>query len=339
MNTATAMQAPATAKRQGFANKFKLLLRREFWENKGGFFWAPIVAGIIMLSLNLLGAITGSILFNKAKHEGHISVDGLQMTSELGNAPMGLAGDVSILIGVGLALVVMIFVAFFYCLGSLYDERKDRSVLFWKSLPLSDTEVVMSKAAWALILAPALAVAIGLCIGIGLWLLAALTMALNGIPGASALFTESHPFRTLGTVLGILPVYAVWALPTVGWLMLCSAWARSKPFLWAVLIPILGAVLISWMDTLPGLDIPHDKVWYVIFVRGLLSIVPMTWYANESVNASHLTQFKGPEDLAHAIDFSSSWSAFATMDIWVGAVIGAAMIYGAIRLRRWRDEG
>ncbi len=339
MNTATAIQPNAAAKPFGFGSKFKLLLRREFWENKGGFFWAPIVAGIIALAFTLLGAVTGSILFNKAKNEGHLNIASIQGNPDMGSAPMGFAGDISILTGVGLALIVMTFVVFFYALGSLYDERKDRSVLFWKSLPLSDTEVVLSKAAWALVLAPALAVAIGLCIGVGQWLLTALTMALNGLPGTSALFTESHPFRTLGQALGILPVYAMWALPTVGWLMLCSAWARSKPFLWAVLIPVLGAALISWMDTLPGLDIPHQKVWYVMLVRGLLSIVPMTWYANDSVNATHVMNFKGPEDLAHAIDFTSSWSAFATVDMWVGAAIGAAMIYAAIRLRRWRDEG
>ena len=54
------------------------------------------------------------------------------------------------------------FVVFFYCLGSLYDERKDRSVLFWKSLPVSDRDTVLSKALSALVVAPTLAIAVGI---------------------------------------------------------------------------------------------------------------------------------------------------------------------------------
>ena len=115
---------------------------------------------------------------------------------------------------------------------------------------------------------------------------------------------------------------------------------RAQRFLWAVLIPVLAGAIISWMDTLPGIDIPHDKVWYILGLRGLLSIVPGTWLANEQVFGA----MEQPEDIdgpAHVLDIlgSASPQAFATPDLWIGAALGAAMIYGAIRLRRWRDEG
>jgi ABC-2 type transport system permease protein len=188
-----------------------------------------------------------------------------------------------------------------------------------------------------LLLAPALSLVIGLVIGIALWMISAATMIVNGIPGAGAIFSQSHPFRVLLHVLGSIPVYAFWALPTVGWLMLCSAWARSKPFLWAVLVPILGATLISWMGSLPGIEVPHAQVWYTLVFRGLLSIVPGSWYLNSSVSADNLTHINGPGDLANAINLSSSWQAFATIDLWIGAVLGAAMIFAAIQLRRRRE--
>jgi len=64
----------------------------------------------------------------------------------------------------------------------------------------------------------------------------------------------------IGNMLTAIPVYLLWALPAVGWLMLCSAWARSKPFLWAVLIPVLASVMVSMIGILPGFDINYGKV-------------------------------------------------------------------------------
>lgn len=333
LDTTTAATAQRSVAPPHTTHKFMLLLRREFWEHKGGFFWAPVVTGAIIALLSLLGSITSSFLFQRAVRNGNVNWNNMESARQA----FGFAGDITLLTGVGFTCAVLVFVVFFYALGSLYDDRKDRSVLFWKSLPVSDAHTVLSKALWALVLAPALAIGIGLLIGIVLWAISALTMVANGIPGAGAIFSESHPFRVLGQVLSSIPVYAFWALPTVGWLMLCSAWARSKPFLWAVLIPLLGTTLISWLGTLPGIEIPHDEVWYALVLRGLLSIVPGTWYFNPSVNAAVDTRIDGPEDLANAIDLSSSWQVFATPDLWIGAAIGAAMIYAAIVLRRRRE--
>ena len=324
-------------------HRFLLLLRRELWEHKGGFVWAPLVTGGIIALLTLLGTITSSVLFQRAMRNGDVNWDGMEIDGlhgvEAARHAFGFAGDVTLLTGVGFTCAVLVFVVFFYALGSLYDERKDRSVLFWKSLPLSDTQTVLSKALWALVLAPVVAIGVGLMVGIALWLISAAAMVANGIPGAGAIFSQSHPFRVLGHVLASIPVYAFWALPTVGWLMLCSAWARSKPFLWAVLVPVLGATLISWLGTLPGIEIPHDKVWYTLVVRGLLSIVPGSWYLNDSISAGagDAVRINGPDDLAHAISLTSSWHAFGTVDLWIGAVAGAVMIYAAIQLRRRRE--
>ncbi len=336
-------QTPAAVAAKPSTHTFRLLLRREFWENRGGFFWAPVIAGAISLVFGLLASITGVIAMRKAIDSGHSPWDQMEFNNATGadsiNQVIGFMGDMNFVSGIGLAFLVMVFVVFFYALGSLYDERKDRSVLFWKSLPVSDTQTVLSKAAWALLLAPALSAVIGLAIGFLMWIISTASMMIGGIPGAGAGFTEAHPFRILANVLMALPIYALWALPTIGWLMLCSAWARSKPFVWAVLLPILTACVISWMDSLPGIEIRHDIVWYVLGFRGLLSIIPGTWYLNESVNASHSVEINSPQDLQQLIDFSSSWNALATIDLWVGVALGAAMIYGAIRLRRWRDEG
>ena len=343
-----ALPSHAAAGGYGFGQKFKLLLKREFWENRGGFLWAPIVTGVIACLFTLIGIIGGSIMLQRAKSAGDLDWHNKGIVVDGGTAAareaIGGTGDIFFLGGLGLALAVMVFVVFFYALGSLYDERRDRSVLFWKSLPVSDATTVLSKVSWALILTPALSIVIGIAIGTVILVLMTLAFLLNGIPEASALLLESHPLRILGGALSMLPVYVFWALPTVGWLMLCSAWARRLPFLWAVLVPILGCAMVSMMagiaGAISGVEFPHGAMWYTVVFRGLLSIVPMTWNANEHVNAQFDDiRIDGPQDIAKLFDFTSSWAAFGTLELWIGAAIGVAMIVAAIRLRRWRDEG
>ena len=315
---------------------FKWLIKREFWENRGGFFWAPVITGGIFLVLNLILAVIGSIAARRSMDGGGFVIDD---APEKAHQIVGGIGDGMLLGGVILACVVLAFVVFFYALGTLYDDRRDRSVLFWKSLPVSDSQMVLSKAVWALVLAPLLAIGIGILIGVAMWLISALTITVNGLPAGGAMFTHSHPLRVIGGVISSLPVYMMWSLPAVGWLMFCSAWARSKPFLWAVLVPVLACVIVSMTDILPGLDIRHDLVWYTVVYRGLLSVVPGAWFPTlEGGAANPHTEINTPDELANAIDLTRSWHAFATTDLWIGAAIGVALIVGAIHLRRWRES-
>lgn len=314
-------------------HKFKLLLKREFWEHKGGFFWAPLIAGGITLLFTILGAIGGSIV--KARHGNEIQIDNAN-PEQIAKA-LGGAGDVALLGGIGIALIVLGFVVFFYSLGSLYDDRKDRSVLFWKSLPVSDSSTVGAKLAWAIGLAPVVAVSIGILVGLALWVVAALTTTINGLPGASGIFTYSHPFRVIGHVVAMIPLYALWALPAVGWLMLCSSAARSKPFLWAVMIPVLGCALVSFANVMLGMNYDVGPLWYTVAFRGLLSVFPGTWLP--TLDGATADRVQGPEDIGLLVDAGQNWALAGSADLWIGAVIGVLMILAAIRLRRWRDEG
>jgi len=38
---------------------FYWLVKREFWEHKGGFFWAPVISGIVFLELALDQPVEG----------------------------------------------------------------------------------------------------------------------------------------------------------------------------------------------------------------------------------------------------------------------------------------
>lgn len=325
----------AVATQNHHTNKFKWLLKREFWENRGGFLWAPLITGAIISILTAIFAVIGLVRFKNSGMDSDLQFSG-NMAEHA--RQIGGIGDTALLVGISLTTLVLAFVVFFYALGCLYDDRRDRSALFWKSLPTSDLLMVLSKATWALLLAPVLSIAVGVLIGLALWLIVGVTLAMAGMPGMSAIFTHAHPLKVIGNTLTVIPVYLLWALPAVGWLMLCSAWARSKPFLWAVLIPVLACVIVSMSGILPGMDINYGGVWYTLVYRGLLSVLPYSWAPVSEAAALQVdnADIQGPADLVHLMN-ASSLDVLGSPDLWIGAAIGAAFIAGAIYLRRWRE--
>ena len=331
-------------------HKLRLLLRREFWEHKGGFFWAPLVAGGIFLLLSLMGIVVGEIAARRIPNDAQINVDGgsfkvngldLGMLTEKLSATdlieVGQALDVSLFMASTWPLIVLAFVVFFYCLGSLYDERKDRSVLFWKSLPVSDTETVLSKVASATLMAPVMATVAGVITMIGFLALISAVVLIHGGNPYTLIWGPANPLQIGAQLLASIPVYAVWALPTVGWLMLCSSWARSKPFLWALMIPLFAGIFVTWFDLMQFFNLDAGWFWKHIVARGLLSTVPgsdLLYRGDQLVVASD-----GFENVRQMLSIPNTYAAFLRPETWIGAVAGVAMIIGAIRLRRWRDEG
>jgi ABC-2 type transport system permease protein len=328
-------------------HKFKLLLRREFWEHKGGFLWAPLVAGAIFLALGAMGVVTALFFARKAAAEGELQVGGEVMINglDLGMltqrmdsqdlVALGQGLDVSLFMASSWPLIVLAFVVFFYCLGALYDERRDRSVLFWKSLPVSDRDTVLSKAASALVVAPVLAVAAALATMLGFLVMISLVVLAHGGNPVELLWGPASPLAVTGSLLLAIPVYALWALPTVGWLLLCSAWARSKPFLWAIMIPLFAGIFVSWFDLMRGFELGTNWFWANVVGRLLLGTIPgahLPYRDDIGRISGHdgITQLLSP---AHALE------NYAMPELWIGTAVGAAFLFVAIRLRRWRDEG
>ncbi|MFA1750484.1 ABC transporter permease [Xanthomonas campestris] len=317
------------------ARTFTWLLKREYWEHRGGFVWSQVITGGIAVFFALLGAVIGAV-----SARGNMSGDSMRM-DDLAEytRTLGQVGDGLLLGGIGIASVVLAFVVFFYALGSLYDDRRDRSVLFWKSLPVSDTQTVLSKAAWALLLAPLIAIAIGLVVGLALWLIAIGGALIAGVPSPWAMATHSHPFALVGRLLMTVPMSLLWSLPTVGWLMFCSAWATSKPFLWAVLFPLLACVMLSILSAMPGVSLPIGWVWYIVGYRGLLSALPGTWSPRAVSGILDSSAMQNPSDLVQwVLQHTDSARVYGNPDIWIGAAIGVALIAASIYLRRRRSE-
>jgi ABC-2 type transport system permease protein len=250
---------------------------------------------------------------------------------ELGGAVDGL-----LLMAGSWPLMVLAFVVFFYCLGSLYDERKDRSVLFWKSLPVSDGQTVLSKVASATLMAPTLAVIASIVTMLGFLIIMSVAVLFHGGNPITLLWGPGSPLKLGLNMLACIPIYALWALPTVGWLMLCSSWARSKPFLWAIMIPLFAGIFVSWFDLMQLFNLDSLWFWKNVVGRSLISVFPATW-----IDAAHIGEISGdgPSVIHEVINLRTMYSVLGSAQLWIGAAVGAAMIFAAVRLRRWRDEG
>lgn len=315
----------------------KWLIRREFWENKGMFFWAPvIVSALLVLSLG------GSMIYGISKGTIHVN-DGENLTQALAGMTAAQTADLasavaSTYMSVSAPLYIMFaFVAFFYCLGALYEERRDRSILFWKSLPVSDGQTVASKIATTLLVAPLITIAASILMAGTLLLILCTSMLVAGfnifglVLGNSAVYTSPFAF------LAMMPVYVLWALPTVGWLMMVSSWARSKVFLWAVGVPLLTMGIAKWATHLYNLTWNIDWFNQQVILRSLGGLLPGNWLMFEHIPADKLHHANGSLDLGGVV--AQSWSTLASPSVWIGAAVGVAMILVAVRMRRWKDEG
>ena len=124
----------------------------------------------------------------------------------------------------------------FYSLDALHGERRDRSILFWKSMPVSDRVAVLAKAFIPLILLPVVTLAAGFAAQIVMLLLSAGMLLASG--GSMASLGELPLLHQWSDFIFGIAVLAVWQAPIHGWLLLVSGWARKAVMLWALLLPL-----------------------------------------------------------------------------------------------------
>ena len=152
-------------------------------------------------------------------------------------------------------------VGIFYSLDALHSERRDRSILFWKSLPVSDLATVLSKAVIPLVILPVLVLAVTIPLQIVMRLLSAAVLLMSG---ASTATPWGPPLFEMEVVLlyGLI-VIALWHAPLYMWMLLVSGWARRATFLWAVLPPLAIAALeyIAFHTSYLGVHVARPLIW------------------------------------------------------------------------------
>lgn len=296
------------------------LMRRELWEHKA--LWlAPAVTGLLFLAGTIWGFVT---LVNTPEAVEAFNREALPQLESQGLADVahGLTRASS-----GLLYMVMLVVLYFYCLDCLYSERRDRSILFWRSLPVSDTMTVGSKLLVALLLAPVIVVAIGVVLEVLHLLLAAPILVLGTDMG----FAEyAQPMAVLSALAGALAdmwLVGVWFLPYFGWLFLVSAWAKRAAFLWAILPP-LGVALLEWV-ALRSTQFLELLGHHLALPFRNLEQQGFGFRIDGSGNATELEASSAQ---------TTGLGGLAEPGFWIGLAIGLAFLGTAIAIRRYRGE-
>ncbi len=232
------------------------LIHREYWENKGAFRTTPLVIGGIYIAFLLMSIFTTAHIDSDLyTFKEAVRVMGEQSPDFRGRIMYnGMLGS-SVLF-----TLVMSVVIFFYLLGALYDDRKDRSILFWKSLPASDTLTIASKLLAAMVLVPLSFLAVMILTHIIMSIIGSLmVMGVDGNPW-TLFISVFNPFKAWGMIAASWLAQSVWALPLYGWLLLVSAFAPRVPLLFATLPPLIFSVLQVWIEFLRTFTLKNNVV-------------------------------------------------------------------------------
>jgi ABC-2 type transport system permease protein len=219
-----------------------------------------------------------------------------------------------------LLLPTAFIVGFCYSLDALHGERRDRSILFWKSLPVSDLTTVLSKASIPIVILPLLVFAIAVIVHLMMLLVSIAVLLLLG--GAATLWAHLPMFQMELVLLYGLVVVALWHAPLYAWLLLVSGWARRATFLWAVL-PLLAIGVFEKIafHTSHFADLLHNR---------------LMGFAGDAF--SFTTPDGSPVDL-HFIPLSllTPGKFLSTPGLWIGLIFAAIFLAAAVRLRRSRE--
>ena len=269
-------------------------LRRELWENRSIYIAPLAVAGLALLGF-LIATMGRAVTL----------ADPARKTAVL-TEPAHFAAALIL----GAAFIVGIF----YALDTLHGERRDRSILFWKSMPVSDLTTVLAKASIPIVLLPLLSFAIVVVTQLIMGALSSLVLAGSHLP-VGALWSQWAQ-STLQLLYHMVTVHIFWYAPIYSWMLLASAWARRATFLWAGLPPLAIGLLekISFNTT-------HFA--HLLLYR---------------VTGPEAFDLGAPSDMpAHSMMGSLSLVKFlSTPGLWTGLIVAAVFLAAAIRLRRYR---
>jgi ABC-2 type transport system permease protein len=278
--------------------QFFSLIEREVWESRS-LYIAPFATACVFL----VGFVISLVSFRR------------HLRSALTPAELHSVITQPFDVVAVLMMVVSFLVALLYCLDALYGERRDRSILFWKSLPVSDTATVLSKASIPIVAVPLFAFALTIAAQLVMFVLSIVVIQGSGIT-AEILWGQLSPFHQWHLLFVHLVIgHGLWYAPIYAYLLLISAWARRVPFLWATLplVAVSGAEKIAF---------------YTSYVADTLGTRIAGGPPGEGA-------MPGPMTMEAMTPFTAT-QLMSSPGMWIGLLVAAAFLAGAIRLRRHR---
>jgi ABC-2 type transport system permease protein len=276
-------------------------VQRELWENRSIY-----VAPAVVLAFVLFGFLISLITLPRRMH----AVLALDAAKQRATVAMPFS------VAAGLTIVTAFIVGAFYCLDALHGERRDRSILFWKSLPVSDRTTVLSKASIPLVVLPLYSFAIIVAAQVIMMTLSTVVLLGSGL-GLVTLWTHVKLFQGIVALLYALIAIALWHAPVYGWLLLVSGWAKRATFLWAVL-PFFAISMLEKM----AFNSTH-------FAK-LMQYRLIGWFTQAFV-------VQQGHPAINPLTALTPGRFLSTPGLWIGLIFAAAFIAAAVRLRRNRE--
>lgn len=305
------------------------LIRREFWEHRALWMVPPAICGLLLLSAALgrfgLGYSGGVPPTGPFPWTQHMDVPA---DTDLHTAGIAMFSLRQWALSIPLYLAATVILYFYLC-SSLFDERKDRSILFWKSLPVSDAATVASKLLVALVVVP---LGVFLLSLVNHLLFTAIWDTRAGLGRLSGWFIWDTVawFKVEGLMLISVVMSVLWYAPVAAYLLLISAWARRNVFLWAVLPPLILAILER-----VALGTSYVNSLFMYRLGGIWVALGLDHVSRTAMlNTTHGKLLYLPR----VFDALDGASLFANTGLWVGLLIAGALTYAAVRVRRYRDD-
>jgi ABC-2 type transport system permease protein len=317
-------------------NAFLTQVKREYWEHRGGLLFAPLVTAGVVVFLVIVGWIMAVAIVGKVSGNVSMGLNIGQLISKNVTDDMlpelARGYDIGLLGLSSLIQLVLTIVVFFYCIGALYDDRRDRSILFWKSMPVSDVSTVLAKLLTVAVLAPLIAFAATVILHVVVLAVLSLIATVHGNSAMRLVIGPAEPLALWPKMFVYLFANALWLAPMFGWLLLASSFARSKAFLWAVFPPLILGIAWSATEIYRFLWLPQMWVWKNVVGR----VLP--FFAFESQNGGSVRFLSmrigngGP-----TLEWSDVGAVLTNLETWYGVIAAAVMIAGAIWFRRTRE--
>jgi ABC-2 type transport system permease protein len=295
---------PAPAPIVSATRPFYWSVRRELWENKSIYFAPLIAAGVVLFGFGITAFRLPRLRLNALA---------------LGSAAQRAAIETPYDIAAMMIMFTTFIVGIFYCLDALHGERRDRSILFWKSMPVSDFTAVLSKAIVPLVILPLLTFIIVLATQLIMLLLSTAVLLPSGLAGTT---WQLLPWPRLLLILFYgLVTSVLWEAPIYAWLLLVSGWARRATFLWAVL---------PWLAISAIEKLAFDTTFFIrMLVDRLTGGFEEGFVVVKYAKGAHVPVVDRLTEL-DPLKFLTS------PGLWIGLIIAAVFLLATIRFRRSR---
>jgi ABC-2 type transport system permease protein len=281
-------------------------IRRELWESKSITIAPLAVAGLVLfiLAMTAFGVPHRLRSLPEAERSREFAV----AVSPLRTAPSPI-------------VVTTLIVAFFFSLDALYGERRDRTILFWKSLPVSDRTTVLSKAAFPLAILPLIGFVLSIVVQLILLAWTTIILVANGID-PQTLWVEVRLLQMPVILLYGIAAFTLWHAPIYGWFFLISGWARRAPILWGF-VPLVTASMVERMAF-------HTNYIGAFEARRFMGAYTAAFDVVMPAKAVHYPMISRIEQI-------NVGKFLSTPGLWLGLLFAAACFAAAIRLRRYRE--